>query len=1232
MTIFQTEDKQAPAPLGMDQLAPERDIEPSFLETVGASFRLYNTPASLMSAGIGFENYGDGPKDDPDFDPFDAINGTKYADYPIAFATAHNMADVWDTMLQIDQEEEDRATLSRSGWVGTLSMLAAGGTDPINFVPFVGTASKARGVVSAARTGAAAAGISTAVQEGVLSMTQATRTPEESLMSIGGATLLGGFIGAGIGGVNKLFDIAPAHIKERYKTPEGLGNAVRDDAFGSTEAGIPVLPEYSTVGSAQRVDTTIDEEGIARFFPEAEKAIPLNPFARKMFDKASKVAGETGAKISPLLRMMTSPFVTSRRLIQDLVDVPMMVEKNRAGLASGIEGGGANVQNLKEQWMGQFDDFQKEVMGLWTEMRRGKQSAKGYVVERAKDAATMLKMRNMPQGQMSFGDFLKETAKAARRGDVSDNPFIAQAAKAYRKLDDSLKDEAVKVGLFEREPEGVAGAMSHVRRVWDKAIIKARPQEFTKRVTAYLKRSQDENKVIQAEVRRLNDNVNSARDALNKYKTKLKESLYKYNVSVERKNVVRKLSRRSFSLSSKQKKDGVTKRKQYSAIGTERFGNIVRSKANKLSDLSSGARYEVENIKKKIETLQTRYDNAVRDLGNAVSKWGGKSSREAKAAIKTRDLIEKEGGKAYGSDKGIIESALKIIEKDTSLDDIELRSLAQEIMGRIVSTPDGRLPYDFDLGEEASRTAGRDVSGMFKSRQFAITDEEIEDFLLNDILDIAHAQVRGMSGEIELARYFGDTDLRGTVKIKEITDEYNSMSDEIGARIGIDKKLGGITQEEAEKLNLALRKKYEEAVEDFAAIRDRLRGTYGIPENPDALSVRVLRAAGVWNVVRLLGMMTISSASDVAGLSRINGISAAFKDGIVPFMKYLSGKEFAKVPVEELQAIGIGTDIIRSARFAEMMDINVAYSGRSLFERTLNGMSNAFGLATLMDPWNSAMKTIAGMISMQGVLKACRNVVAGKATQREVQNLASQGIDAERAKMIWAMFQKHGDTHEGMMLPNTDAWDGGADVKRLFRSAIQHDVNKTIVTVGPADLPLFISKPVGKAIMQFKSFPIAATQRILIPMLIDHDKHVLNSMLLMTGLGMMSYAATSALKGREMSDNPLVWVTEGMDRAGYLGITSDVLNTAGKLAGFGGTTRYQSRNQYESLFGPTFGLGSDLWNASGGTIRLAKGQAMSKSEVNSFRRITPLQNLWFTSKMFDKAQKSINEVMGNESQ
>lgn len=622
------------------------------------------------------------------------------------------------------------------------------------------------------------------------------------------------------------------------------------------------------------------------------------------------------------------------------------------------------------------------------------------------------------------------------------------------------------------------------------------------------------------------------------------------------------------------------------------------------------------------------FETQIRKRGKTVSdQKSGKAHKAAGAvadmernAEKLKLLMDEIKALTVGSDKKvsnrvIMNEARRIARTPGDAIDEELQDIAEQIWSRIIGTPDGRMPYDVDVSEMRPRKgkSGGAVRGPLKTRSFDIPDELIEDFLENDIEMISRMYVRSMAPDVELTKAFGDVQM--TEAIKEVDAEW-----------------GRIMNASPEADRSALLKKRDADIRDLAAVRDRVRHTYGLPENPNGLAVRTFRVARSLNYMRLLGGMTLSAFPDAARPVMVHGLGRVFRDGIVPLVRGLGDYSKVKAAAREVKLAGTALDMVLDTRTMSIADIADNFGRRSKFERGIQAATDKFGLVSLMAPWNAAMKQFSGIVTMTRMLDAAAAVTAGKISEKELGKLAQQGISPAMAKRIARQFAAHGETADGVKMANTEAWtDAGA--REAFQAGLVKEVDKIIVTPGQ-DKPLWMSTELGKVIGQFKSFSIASTQRTLIAGLQQRDMATLNGAMLMVGLGMLTYTAKEKLAGRELSEDPAVWLTEGFDRSGLLGWFFEANNMAEKvtrgnigvsaLTGGPQMSRYASRNITGALLGPTVGLTQDFVQTTGSAF---SGDWQSQ-DTRALRRLLPYQNLFYLRSVLDAAEEGVNDALG----
>jgi len=546
-----------------------------------------------------------------------------------------------------------------------------------------------------------------------------------------------------------------------------------------------------------------------------------------------------------------------------------------------------------------------------------------------------------------------------------------------------------------------------------------------------------------------------------------------------------------------------------------------------------------------------------------------------------------------------VERVAKWLKMEQGGDYYELKALAEDITDHILRTPEGRVPYE----------AAPMHRGPTQERVLSIPDEYIETFLESDIELIARFYSRSIIPDIEIARTFGAPTMADT--IGRVRDDYTKLIGQAGS--------------EAERTKLG--KQRDADIRDLAAMRDRLRNTYGAPSDPSGMWVRGSRMVRNWNYISMLGGQTVSSIPDLARPVMVHGVLNTLRDGVLPLIANFRG---FKLAAEEAKKAGAGLEMILDTRAMSLADVGDAYGRHSMVERGTQAMVQNFGKYSLMTPWNAALKQFSGVITQSEILRAVTK--AGGIVGKDVERLAMSGIDAQMARRIAAQFEKHGEKGT-VLLANTAEWTD-RDAIAAFRAAVVKDIDRTIVTPGIGDRPLWMSTELGKMIGQFKTFGFASVQRVLVSGLQQRDAAVLNGTLLSVALGMGVYYLKSEAAGKATSEEPAVWVREGVDRSGIFGFLYDSHNIVEKfsrgglslrtLTGGDEHSRYASRGVFGALFGPTVGRVEDMAKATGAAVT---GE-FNESDVRALYRLVPYQNLFYLRKLFDEAQEGIADALG----
>ena len=568
------------------------------------------------------------------------------------------------------------------------------------------------------------------------------------------------------------------------------------------------------------------------------------------------------------------------------------------------------------------------------------------------------------------------------------------------------------------------------------------------------------------------------------------------------------------------------------------------------------------------------------------------------------DIVEATGAERTRLQE-IIDRAERKEAKD--LTDEDYQRIAEQIAQRIQGTPDGRLPYDWKIGEGSANnnlngTVG--LRGPLKSRTFQIPDNMVEEFLDNDIEDLGRYYLRNTATDMEIVREFGDLDL--TIQKKEILDWYTEAQ----------------RTAKTEKERIKLKKQADADIRDITAMRDRMRGVYAQPD-PDNVWVRAGRVSRNLNYMRFMGGVVASSVPDVARIFMAEGIGKTFSKGLLPLARNINS---FKVSSAEAKRYGVGVDALMGGRSQIISDVADYTQPNTAFERGIQYATDNFGRVNLMDYWTTGVKQLHAVTMQNSVIDG---LLKGKVDKR----LARLGIDAGNAQAMAAELKKHATKVDGVWLSNARNWDS-PELERLWGAAIRKESDRVIVVPGQ-EKPLFMSTELGKTIFQFRSFMFASTQRMTIAALQAQDHNALAGVLMLTSLGMMSYSFKQWDAKREIAEDPVELVIEGIDRSGALGGIMEINNTLEKLSSnnFGmrpllgvdiPAARFASRSMSENLLGPTFGsfLDTSLRVANAGLAE----DGWNESDTRALRRLIPYQNLTFIRQAFDRIEEEVGDL------
>ncbi|WP_199637002.1 hypothetical protein JEM67_20830 [Serratia sp. PAMC26656] len=771
--------------------------------------------------------------------------------------------------------------------------------------------------------------------------------------------------------------------------------------------------------------------------------------------------------------------------------------------------------------------------------------------------------------RINFVDFNEAVGMAMRRGDQSEIPEVAQAAAQIRPMFEATKVRMQELGILP-EDVNVSTAQSYLPRIYKFDKILSDRTEFRGRIATWLRGiSYGGAEKATARLEKINTGLNDAAEAAPRAQTLADEIA----------------AAESWSGKKSLLSDEMHKLTQLVSQRTEVEGHISKlSKRKKPTKKQAELEAKLVRISEAESTL-AKYQRHLDLLDNPRKHRSELRKLQKKASSTTRLNASRE-------------RALKAMDP---LSREEAEDAADEIVNKIIGAPSGLVPAQL-LPE---KIIGR--AGFTKSRSLLIPDERIEEFLESDINHVMESYLRQVGPEIELTAQFGSKDMGE--QIRQVTEEYTQL----------------IKDAKTPKQRAKLEKQREADLRDIGAMRDRLIGTYGAPKDPRSFFVRAGRVARNINFLRLLGGMTISALPDLARPMMQHGLAKSLR----PLGVMLRNMSSIKVATKDLREMAVGLDYVLSTRTKAIADLTDPYSRRSALEKGLNWGTQKFGNWSLMNQWNTTLKSWSGLIVQSRILDNAQLLSAGKELpMKEIRKLAQLGIDQSMLGRIAEQYSKHGEDMDGLLTGHSHLWDDRT-VREAFQAAVLKDVDSTIVTPGAGDTPLMMSTEAGKIIMQFKTFIFASHNRVLASGIQQGDASFYLGALGSIALGAMVYTMKQNLSGREVDYRPNNLVKEGLDRSGMLGWLSEPVNTVENMSGgrfglgamFGAppVSRFQSRNAIGALLGPTFDMAGDGAVIANGVLN---GEFDDK-QTHAVRKLLPYQNLFYISPLLNRVEEQL---------
>lgn len=422
-------------------------------------------------------------------------------------------------------------------------------------------------------------------------------------------------------------------------------------------------------------------------------------------------------------------------------------------------------------------------------------------------------------------------------------------------------------------------------------------------------------------------------------------------------------------------------------------------------------------------------------------------------------------------------------------------------------------------------------------------------------------------------------------------------------------------------------------------VQNRMGNMYKNPERWATSLQTPLRAMRAFNYMTDMPQVLLSSLADAGNVHMVKG-GASYAGWFKFRMENALGSlmKNAKVPVitQTMEAMEHSLMGAKTAIQADILDgaMTSGVAGRAM-DRAVNRYSELIGI----NWWNGQMRGNTSLLVMTRIIDDSRALAAGKTlSPTQLSDLAQVGITDDLARRIalnWEANRVDGDTGAAgqQRLANSPEWkDRGA--ARVLDTAIAQESRRAPLIPTAGGQPILMHHEVAKTMFQFKSFFIEMTNRALNlgiqRGLYLRDVNVLISFMLTSGLGMGIYFLKQKLSGREVSDDPRVWMFEGLDRGGFMGMIMEISNILEKSFGYGlgqaiagqPASRFASRGIADTVFGPSVGTIEDTRS----TLKDIFTGSFTKVSSKRLQSLIPPANVFYLRGISDAIRGEFDDL------
>jgi hypothetical protein len=375
-----------------------------------------------------------------------------------------------------------------------------------------------------------------------------------------------------------------------------------------------------------------------------------------------------------------------------------------------------------------------------------------------------------------------------------------------------------------------------------------------------------------------------------------------------------------------------------------------------------------------------------------------------------------------------------------------------------------------DALERAYTPAEIHPRGAAKHRHYRDDYSIIRPYLRDDLMEMETRYINGMHSSAGMIQTFGDEN--GERLVDGIVADYRRQLDNIASL--------GHSPEETTRMSATLRRDVRDGLRSLEAAINHVKG-YGSTVWEGLGGGTTSRIASVmsnWNVARYLSDSVFSQLQDQANVAlHLNGWRS-FGQSFINFAKLLHNASYREELVTLARELGIASDLYMKSQRAHQLVTVAEHAGflggvDKFFSKAADAAMKYSGTG-MLDGWT---QTNASYMAACELDRAASTLLNGKKLSSfQTRFLSDAGISSKKLSQIGEQIARHATREDGVLQLNLGKW--GSQVVADDVRALLYRHGSAATMVPGADLPPIFRNPLGKLLLQFRSFTTATFNRM----------------------------------------------------------------------------------------------------------------------------------------------------------